>query len=356
MKKNELIYRLIQAGFEGDTKIVYRLSLRATQLLSKEDDQYLEKVLDLVTGYSIGKSSVRSLGIEDVPMDSDGRSKLLDVNLEPQNVNLVYKDSVWLEINSFIRERQFTKDLISKGVTPPASILLHGDPGTGKTKLAEYIAFTLGKPLFVLDLATSISSYLGKTGQNLKSVLEYAQESGAVLLLDEFDSIAKKRDDPSDLGELKRIVNVLLKELESWSHNSVLVAATNHPELLDVAIWRRFDVNVRVPMPDFKERYMLFESLVDKSIDCSVLKALATFSHGLSSALIENLSNSAKRRSIVYQENEKDILIKSLASYGLKNIKDKSSTYKLIKKLLPRMSQKKLADILDIAPSTLSYH
>ena len=102
-----------------------------------------------------------------------------------------------------------------------------------------------------------MSSYLGKTGQNLRSALLLAREAPCLLLLDEFDAIAKRRDDPGDVGELKRIVTVLLLELEEWPPTSVLVAATNHPELLDRAIWRRFERVITIPNPDPAARYAI---------------------------------------------------------------------------------------------------
>lgn len=119
---------------------------------------------------------------------------------------------------------------------------------------AHWLARELEIPLVVLDLATSISSYLGKTGANLRRILNYARSAPCVLLLDEFDAIAKRRDDQSDVGELKRIVNVLLKELENWPFHSVVYAATNHQEMIDPAMQRRFDLVVDMPLPGQSER------------------------------------------------------------------------------------------------------
>ncbi|MDN3612622.1 AAA family ATPase [Vibrio ostreicida] len=114
---------------------------------------------------------------------------------------------------------------------------------------ARWLANQLDLPLLILDLATVMSSFLGKTGSNVRAVLEHAMSFPCVLLLDEFDAIAKRRDDDRELGELKRLVTVLLQTIDEWPSTSLLVAATNHGELLDPAIWRRFDMEILFTMP-----------------------------------------------------------------------------------------------------------
>src|SRR5690606_32775240 len=106
------------------------------------------------------------------------------------------------------------------------------------------------RPLLILDLASVMSSYLGRTGTNLRHVLDYAKSLDCVLLLDELDAIAKRRDDRGEIGELKRLVTVLLQQIDDWPPKSLLIAATNHADLLDPALWRRFDVTLEFPIPD----------------------------------------------------------------------------------------------------------
>jgi len=94
--------------------------------------------------------------------------------------------------------------------------------------------------------------YLGRSGSNLRAAIEFAKQSPCALLLDEFDSIAKKRADDSDIGELKRLVTVVLQEVDEWPDSSMLLAATNHPELIDAALWRRFDAVIEFDLPDIE--------------------------------------------------------------------------------------------------------
>src|ERR1700687_379737 len=145
------------------------------------------------------------------------------------------------QIEAIVDERRERNRLKEHGLSPTRSAILVGPPGVGKTLSARWIASQLSQPLLVLDLTAVMSSLLGKTGTNLRSALDYAKEHEAVLLLDEIDAIAKRRNDECDVGELKRLVAGILQEVDQWPDSGLLLAATNHPELVDPALWRRFD-------------------------------------------------------------------------------------------------------------------
>jgi len=167
-------------------------------------------------------------------------------------------DPVWAPqisefLNGIVEERKKLDLLERAGLNPTRSILFVGPPGVGKTLAANWLAKIVGRRLVYLDLASLMSSHLGRTGANLSASLKNAASGSAVLLLDEFDSIGKRRDDQGDVGELKRLVNVLLQALDQWPSDGLLIAATNHPELLDRAVWRRFDRVIEFPMPSIKE-------------------------------------------------------------------------------------------------------
>jgi SpoVK/Ycf46/Vps4 family AAA+-type ATPase len=159
----------------------------------------------------------------------------------PHSIEPILSDDVKKQLLTLVQEHQQLEKLHNAGLQPASSLIFVGKPGVGKTFSAHWLADKLGLPLFTIDLATIISSYLGQTGNNLKTALSYAKERPMVLLLDEIDTLAKKRNDDTDVGELKRIVVVLLQEIENWPPKSILIAATNHPELVDSALWRRFD-------------------------------------------------------------------------------------------------------------------
>ena len=140
--------------------------------------------------------------------------------------------------------------LHSLGINVSNSLLLYGPPGCGKTKCAYLFAKQLNLPLVIARLDSLISSYLGTTAKNIRSLFEFAQKMPCVLFLDEFDAIAKARDDTNELGELKRVVNSLLQYIDAMSKDSLILAATNHDQLFDPAIWRRFDYKLEIELPD----------------------------------------------------------------------------------------------------------
>ncbi len=180
------------------------------------------------------------------PVDSDSKLALVREFDDRQGLQQpLLSGAVQRQLESIVLERQESGRLSARGITPTRSAILVGPPGVGKTLSARWIAARLGKPLWVLDLTAVMSSLLGRTGSNMRAALDHAKANSAVLLLDEIDAIAKRRSDESDIGELKRLVTVLLQEVDQWPASGLLLAATNHPELVDPALWRRFEVVVQ---------------------------------------------------------------------------------------------------------------
>ena len=137
---------------------------------------------------------------------------------------------------------------------PTNRILLCGPPGCGKTLTANAIASEIGIPVAYVKLDGLISSYLGQTGTNIRKIFDYVKNKRIVLFLDEFDAIAKKRDDANELGEMKRVVMTLLQNMDAMPANVFLIAATNHHHLLDSALWRRFDISLFLELPNTIQR------------------------------------------------------------------------------------------------------
>ena len=181
----------------------------------------------------------------------DSRLQLLrhevvfELDVEP-----IYDEGTWDALNQIVSERRKRELLERAGLSPTRTLLFTGPPGVGKSLAARWLARELGLPLFTLDLSAVMSSFLGRTGTNVRHILDYAKQTDCILLLDELDALAKRRDDVTEIGELKRLVTVLLQELDDWPVGALLIAATNHPLLLDPAVWRRFELKVEFPLPD----------------------------------------------------------------------------------------------------------
>lgn len=143
--------------------------------------------------------------------------------------------------------------LIAHGVAPRRTFLFTGPPGCGKSATAEAVADELGRRFAVVNLSTVVSSFLGDTAKNLSAIFEAAGSEPWVILFDEFDAIGKERADRADHGELTRVVTAFLQQLDAFVGPSILIAATNHPSLLDLAVWRRFDEVLEFPPPSVHE-------------------------------------------------------------------------------------------------------
>jgi SpoVK/Ycf46/Vps4 family AAA+-type ATPase len=174
--------------------------------------------------------------------------------------------------------------LVSNGVYPTRRVLFYGPPGCGKTLTAGAIAAELGLPLLYVRLDSIISSYLGETAGNLRKIFDYVHDASYVILFDEFDSIARSRNDKYELGEIKRIVNAFLQQLDNFKKRSLVIASTNFEKSLDYAIWRRFDSTLRFDMPDSNARMQLFNLKFrnfkgSENIITELLPDMENFSH-----------------------------------------------------------------------------
>ena len=198
---------------------------------------------------------------------------------------------------------------MKQGLVPTRSIIFTGPPGVGKTFAARWIARELNRPLLTLDLSAVMSSFLGRTGNNVRHVLDYAKSVQGVLLLDELDSIAKRRDDNTDVGELKRLVTVLLQEIDDWPSTGLLLAATNHPDLLDPAVWRRFEMRIEFPMPSEPAVRQAVEAFMGRSKASAAWRdVLGVTLRGLSFSDIEREVMLARRASVTRDISIEDAL------------------------------------------------
>ena len=153
-------------------------------------------------------------------------------------------------IQQLIKEYRYVDELTKYGLPVNNKILLQGHSGCGKTTTAKAIANALGKPILILNLSNIVCSRIGETSQNIKQVFDKAAREKAVLFLDEFDQIGKERgSDDKDVGEMRRLVNTIIQLIDYYPANALLIAATNHAEIIDLALLRRFQLRINFEMP-----------------------------------------------------------------------------------------------------------
>jgi len=180
--------------------------------------------------------------------------------------------------HELIEEQQRKDVLRSYGLEPRHRILLSGPPGNGKTSIAEAIATELLVPLFVVRYEAVIGSFLGETSSRLKKLFDFVRTHQCVLFFDEFDTLGKERGDTHETGEIKRVVSSLLLQIDALPSHVVVITATNHAELLDRAVWRRFQLRLSLPGPTLGQReewFSRFEDTLGQSLGMSA-KTLAT--------------------------------------------------------------------------------
>lgn len=339
---------LAKQGVKGNAAGFTLLCRRIVSRLKKNNPDAATQLAEVLAG-EIG---MRGTGAPTLPVDSDSRRYLLQEN----KIVILKRDPIWTVhiatvLNQVLKERRESVRLIEAGFEPVRSVIFIGPPGVGKTLAAQWLARELNIPLLTLDLASVMSSFLGKTGTNIKSVIDYAKGFPCVLLLDEFDAIAKKRDDYGDVGELKRLVTVLLQAIDEWPASSLLVAATNHPDILDPAVWRRFDIKLDFDNPPSP---IIADFLITEGVPSTIAKDLSQTINGISFADLQRIVTNAKKQSILEGINFTDELIRlasAHASHEKDNYNERNS--QIIRMSREGISQRKIAKALGISHPTV---
>jgi hypothetical protein len=241
-----------------------------------------------------------------LPVDSESRFPLVErVNLKTlSEPPVVLSQDQWDTINEFLSVTKSHAQVDSHGVSTSLALLMYGPPGTGKSRVARYIAQELSLDLYIARLDGLISSFLGSTSKNIRALFDFAARTPCILFLDEFDAIAKLRGDNQELGELKRVVNSFIQNLDTLGTQSIVIAATNHHELLDSAIWRRFSYRLALDYPSADLRQQMWVQFV-RSMEFTPreIELLTDLSEGFSGSDIQEVCLRLHRRRTTTNKN-----------------------------------------------------
>lgn len=237
-----------------------------------------------------------------LPVDADSRFPLIERLKLPSEPPVMLSLDQWDIVNEFLSIAKSYAQADVQGATS-VSLLMYGPPGTGKSRLARYIAKELDLDLYVARLDGLISSFLGSTSKNIRSLFDFAAKTPCVLFLDEFDAIAKLRGDGQELGELKRVVNSFIQNLDTLGTQSIILAATNHQDLLDSAIWRRFGYRLALDFPTADLRRRMWEEFSGElQFRAREIDLLVDLSEGFSGSDIREVCIRLQRRRITKQQ------------------------------------------------------
>lgn len=261
-----------------------------------------------------------------LPVDGESRFPLVE-HIQLKNITeppLYLSQPQWDVVHEFISISKSYGSIDTNELSGAMSLLIFGPPGTGKSRLARHIANELGLELYVARLDGVISSFLGSTSKNIRALFDFAAKTPCVLFLDEFDAIAKIRSDSQEMGELKRVVNSFLQNLDTLGRQSIVIAATNHEVLLDAAVWRRFTYRLALYIPPVDQRIQMWADFsAPISFSEKEIAVLADLSEGFSGSDIRETCIRLKRRSMVstkpVQMNDAFLVIRNLSLAGEDN-------------------------------------
>ncbi|MTH66458.1 AAA family ATPase [Paracoccus shanxieyensis] len=278
--------------------------LAAAERLKEMAPSRIERSRATLSGEVLGRNTP-------VPVDRETSAPLAEI-IFPAEINAdspLFNPTVAQAVSTIVDEWTNFEALSVVDISPAKTCLVYGAPGTGKTRLALWIARKLDLPVILVKLDGLVSSFLGTTARNIGNLFTFANRYRCVLLLDEFDAIAKVRDDPQEVGEIKRVVNALLQNLDVRQNIGLTIGITNHPKLLDPAVWRRFEIQLEIPKPDFAVRKAIAQHFMPPvQAPDNHLRLIAWFTEGSTGAEIEALVRTYKKATTVREEDRRGLL------------------------------------------------
>jgi len=295
MARADLVVNLVETGIKGDLP---RFKKTAQAIAAEASARHHYHLADRLNNILTSSTTVSKRSFTH---DENLQNAFYEINAQKNIDDLTLPANVVSQFNEVVEEHARRDILRSYNLEPRHKILLSGPPGNGKTTIAEALSSHLCVPFFVVKYEGIINRFLGETAQQIDRLFDHIKNQRCVLFFDEFDAIGKEREDVNDNGEMKRVVNSLLKQIDLLPSHVVIIGATNHESMLDRAIWRRFQVQVNIPSPSQKLAEMWFkdfESRVGHRFGYAA-STLAKKLSGLSFAELEEFALDVQRKYVL---------------------------------------------------------
>lgn len=307
MAKADQIKALLKSHIAGDDSHFYAVAMQVAASEAKRGHGKLAKeIRDLIDEAKARSSAPTSQQPIPIAAPRGELSTLLSASYPKLRfADMVLPEGISERLNRLVKEQRQIKKIQSYGLMPRKKLLFVGHPGTGKTMSATVLAGELGIPLFTVRLDSLMTKYMGETAAKLRLIFETLNQTRGVYLFDEFDAIGSQRGLLNDVGEIRRILNSFLQMIEQDSSNSLILAATNHPEILDHALFRRFDdvIEFELPHKELIERTLSRKLAQFKKAHID-WKRLAELAEGLSYADITKACEDAIKDAIIHDREE----------------------------------------------------
>lgn len=304
---------LLQSHLEGDDSRFYSVAMQVAAHEAKRGHGKLaEELRTLVDQAKANRAIAPERKAVPISKPRGDLANLLSVSYPKARLgDMVLNGELAQQLDRIIREQRHAAEILSHGLTPRRKLLLVGPPGTGKTMTASVLAGELGLPLFQVRLDGLITKFMGETAAKLRQIFESTHQARGVYFFDEFDAIGSQRGLANDVGEVRRILNSFLQMIEQDDSHSIIIGATNHPDILDNALFRRFDDLLHYELPDDVHIASVLKSRLSRmTVKNTSWKRLATKANGLSYAELSRAADEVLKTALIERaENisEKDI-------------------------------------------------
>jgi len=309
MARGDQLKALLLSYLEGNEAQFYSVAMQlAADEARKGHGRLAEELRELIDRTKVARKRATFEPPTPINRPRGDLAQLLRVSYPKTRLaDLIVSTRVEESLRRIVKEQRHLTKLLEHGLSPRRKILLVGSPGTGKTLTASALAGELGVPLFAVRLDALLTKFMGETAAKLRQIFDALHSARGVYFFDEFDAIGSQRVSPNDIGEVRRILNSFLVMIEEDSSHSVILAATNHPQILDDALFRRFDDVIEYELPQPSQIVQILEARLGRFAPPTLdVNTLASTAEGLSQAEITRAAEEAVKNAVMHDHAHVD--------------------------------------------------